>query len=278
MQVCTIAEADINVNSAPGFIRAWRAKGYSVTLSPPEPSGCSRAALVSSLPFRPFRLPDGLANQRCAAGLFDFQQLTIVSFYGQSGNQPAAVAQATDVLAACTASQAPFIVAGDFNLEPTEAVLGEALAVGAIRSLDDAAQGAPLPATGPGRKRRIDHGVCHWSLAASQVDCFNVPFSDHTSVAYDVPLDAPAFLSMPKRSPPTDASSEDVQLLFEAADLSAFWSAIETADVDAAWQVLSDIAEQCLCTPAADPTQGVTSGHQLWRVPAQAAGSRALLL
>ena len=61
------------MNSAPGFIRAWRAKGYSVTLSPPEPSGCSRAALVSSLPFRPFRLPDGLANQRCAAGLFDFR-------------------------------------------------------------------------------------------------------------------------------------------------------------------------------------------------------------
>ena len=176
-----------------------------------------------------------------------------MSFYGQSGNQPAAVAQATDILAACTASQAPFIVAGDFNLEPTEAVLGEALAVGAIRSLDDAAQGAPLPATGPGRKRRIDHGVCHWSLAASRVDCFDVPFSDHASVAYDVPLDAPAFLSMPKRSPPTDASPEDVQQLFEAADLSAFWSAIETADVDTAWQALSDIAEQCLCTPAADP-------------------------
>ena len=67
---------------------------------------------MSSLPFRPFRLPEGLANHRCAAGLFDFQaargtqQIAIVSFYGQSGNQPAAVAQATDVLAACTASQA----------------------------------------------------------------------------------------------------------------------------------------------------------------------------
>ena len=157
-------------------------------------------------------------------------------------------------------------------------MLGEALAAGAIRSLDDAAQGAPLPATGPGRRRRIDPGVCHWSLAANQVDCFEVHFSDHASVAYEVPLDAPDFMTMPKRSQPTDAPPEDVQQLFEAADLSAFWNALGAADVDAGWPALSDIAEQCLCSPAAQSNLGATYGRLLWRAPAQAAGSRALLL
>ncbi|CAE7363201.1 Pol, partial [Symbiodinium sp. CCMP2592] len=133
------------------------------------------------------------------------------------------------------------------NLEPAEAVLGEALAAGAIRSLDDAAQGAALPPTGPGRKRRIDHGVCHWSLAASAVWHLEPSFSDHLSVVYELPLDTPQFMTMPPRSKVCDASSDDLEQWLGEADFDPFWLALATGDVDKGWQELSNVAENCLC-------------------------------
>ena len=192
LQVCTVAEADINVASAPGYIRAWKHRGYQAALSVPEPSGLCRVALISRVNFRVFKIAEGLAQHRCAAGLFEFRsndedrQFVIASFYGQSGNAPAAAAQAEDVLAACNHCNLPFIVAGDFNLEPNEAIIGVARATRVIESLDDASGGAPLPATGPARKRRIDYGLCHWSVAASSILHFDPAFSDHASVCYEL--------------------------------------------------------------------------------------------
>ncbi|CAE7357806.1 unnamed protein product, partial [Symbiodinium sp. CCMP2592] len=204
VHICTIAEADINVASAPGFLRAWKARGFYAALSVPEDSGLSRVALVSSLPFRPFRLAEG--------------------------HQAAASAQISDILAACTAGQGPFVVAGDMNLEPAEAVLGEALAAG--------------DASG---KRRIDHGVCHWSLAASAVWHLEPSFSDHLSVVYELPLDTPQFMTMPPRSKVCDASSDDLEQWLGEADFDPFWLALATGDVDKGWQELSNVAENCLC-------------------------------
>ncbi|CAE7831617.1 unnamed protein product [Symbiodinium sp. CCMP2592] len=134
------------------------------------------------------------------------------------------------------------------NLEPAEALLGEALAAGAIRSLDDAAQGAALPPTGPGRRRRIDHGVCHWSLAASGVWHLEPSFSDHLSVVYELPLDTPQFMTIPTRSKVCDVSSDDLEQWLGEADFVPFWSALAKGDVDTSWQVLSNVAEQCLCS------------------------------
>ena len=124
LQVCTIAEADINVASAPGYIRAWKLRGFQAALSAPDPSGLCRVALISRVNFRVFQISKGFAQHRCAAGLFDLLcdeevcQFVIASFYGQSGNAPAAAAQADDILAACNHSNLPYIVVGDFNLEP----------------------------------------------------------------------------------------------------------------------------------------------------------------
>ena len=166
LQVCTIAEADINVASAPGYIRAWKIRGFQAALSAPDPSGLCRVALISCVNFRVFQIAKGFAQHRCAAGLFDFHcneevcQFVIASFYGQSGNAPAAAAQADDVLAACNHSKLPYIVAGDFNLEPNEAIIGEARAAGAVKSLDDVSWGAPLPATGPAIGRLLPVRFC----------------------------------------------------------------------------------------------------------------------
>ena len=188
------------------------------------------------------------------------------------------MAQATDVLAACTASQAPFIVAGDFNLEPTEAVLGRPLLLVPSVPLTMRPKVHLCQPQVRGESAELIMGYVTGRLLASQVDCFNVPFSDHTSVAYDVPLDAPAFLSMPKRVRPPTLPRKTFNYSLRLPTLVLFGVQSRRLTLTQLGQVLSDIAEQCLCTPAADPTQGVTSGHQLWRVPAQAAGSRALLL
>ena len=252
LQICTVAEADVNVASAPGYIRAWKLRGYQAALAVPEPSGLCRVALISRVNFRVFKLAEGLATNRCVAGFFEFLcdnevcQLVIASFYGQSGNAPAAAAQAEDVLAACSHSHLPYIVAGDFNLEPDESILGEARAMGVVRSLDDASCGAPLPATGPGRKRRIDHGLSHWSVAASAILHFDPHFSDHASVCYDIPLDAPPFHVGPRRRPMNHDSTEVIADRFSQVDCAPFREALAQGNVDNAWCILSDWAEDCL--------------------------------
>ncbi|CAE7314703.1 OTUD4 [Symbiodinium sp. CCMP2592] len=185
-------------------------------------------------------------------------QILIAAFYGQSGNAPAASAQAEDILAICCHSQLPFIVAGDFNLEPTEAIVGEARARGVVNSLDDASNGAPLPATGPGRRRRIDYGLCHWSLAADAITNFEPAFSDHASVCYNIPLDVPAFHVGPRRRVMHEQPTRRLQPVaatFEQIDSTPFQQAIEAHDVDKAWEVMSDWAEACLssATPGAVP-------------------------
>ena len=70
LQICTVAEADVNVASAPGYIRAWKLRGYQAALSVPEPSGLCRVALISRVNFRVFKLAEGLATNRCVAGFF----------------------------------------------------------------------------------------------------------------------------------------------------------------------------------------------------------------
>ena len=249
-----MAEVDVNVASAPGYIRAWKLRGYQAALSVPEPSGICRVALISHVNFRGFKIAEGLAQNRCVAGLFEFLcdeevcQFVIASFYGQSGNAPAAAAQAEDVLAACNHSNLPYIVAGDFNLEPNESILGEARATGAVKSLDDASGGAPLPATGPGRKRRIDHGLCHWSVAASSILHFDPHFSDHASVCYEVPLDVPPFHVGPRRRPMNNDTKDVIADRFSQFDCASFREAMAQGNVDSAWCILSDWAEACLTT------------------------------
>ncbi|CAE7261538.1 unnamed protein product [Symbiodinium sp. KB8] len=252
LQICTVAEADVNVASAPGYIRAWKLRGYQAALSVPEPSGLCRVALISRVNFRVFKLAEGLATNRCVAGFFEFLcdkevcQFVIASFYGQSGNAPAAAAQAEDVLAACSHSHLPYIVAGDFNLEPDESILGEARAMGVVKSLDDASCGAPLPATGPGRKRRIDHALSHWSVAASAILHFDPHFSDHASVCYEIPLDAPPFHVGPRRRPMNHDSTEVIADRFSQVDCAPFREALAQGNVDNAWCILSGWAEDCL--------------------------------
>ncbi|CAE7249901.1 unnamed protein product [Symbiodinium sp. CCMP2592] len=225
-QVCTVAEADINQSS----------------------------------------VAEGFASSRCAAGIFDFQndsevkQVLIAAIYAQSGNPQAASAQTEDILAICCHSNLPFIVAGDFNLEPHEAIVGEARASGAVNSLDDAAQGAPLPATGPGRKRRIDFGLCHWSIAADAIMHFNPEFSDHASVGYQIPLNVPDFHVGPLRRSPHDQPLEDVAAAFASIDCAPFREALNHGQLDRAWNFLSACAETCLCHDRAE----ALPRHQSW--------------
>ncbi|CAE7723192.1 OTUD4, partial [Symbiodinium necroappetens] len=286
LQICTVAEADITVASAPGYIRAWKLRGYQAALSVPEPSGICRVALISRVNFRDFKIAEGLAQHRCAAGLFEFRshdkdrQFVIASFYGQSGNAPAAAAQAEDVLAACNHSNLPFIVAGDFNLEPNEAIIGEARATGVIKALDDASGGAPLPATGPARKRRIDYGLCHWSVAASSILHFDPAFSDHASVCYEVPLDVPPFHVGPRRSPINDDSRDIIAERFSQLDCTPFRAALDQGNIDDAWRLLSDWAEACLTSGSSEAvtlirkkggptTRPITLTQIMWRIGAK---------
>ena len=173
--------------------------------------------------------------------------LLIIAFYSQSGNHIAAEAQIEDVISAAEGSGYRWVCVGDFNLIQHEGLLGNAGVNGAIHLLDDCADGAPLPGTGPSGTRRIDFGISQWSIRATQVSHFSTDLSDHTVVVYTIPWNAPAPFVGPRRLNECVASEEDIAQLYMACDPAPFEEACEAGNYEEAWAWLSFHAEASLC-------------------------------
>ena len=201
IHIAALPEVHVNQSSAPGFVRQWKYHGFHAALAECGPDAHSCVGLVSSEPFKQVQLCVGPGRVRHVAGLFtacassalneesgqSAEGLLIIAFYGQSGNHIAAEAQIEDVIAAAEGSGFRWACVGDFNLLQHEGVLGSAGVNGAIHLLDDCADGAPLPGTGPSGTRRIDFGVSQWSIRATQVSHLSTDLSDHTVVVYNIP-------------------------------------------------------------------------------------------
>ena len=116
---------------------------------------------------------------------------------------------------------------GDFNLQPCDL---ENLWTRGCRALDDAFDDLP----GTSRSgRRIDFGVAGGLIAIALYH--DVGVADHSLVCYDVDL---------ARRP-----KEEVQALFALNwHAEQFEALLASRDVDAAWSLLSDIAERSIFT------------------------------
>ena len=253
-----LSEVDVLPSAGPGYLKQWKQLGWHVCMSEPEPRG-SRVALVSAVPFRPVSLCKGAARTRCAAGLFDVQgpdgdkeTILIVSAYCQSGDEVASSLQTEDILQSSFGTRLRYFALGDWNCEQTQNSIGQLIAHGIARAADDCADGCPLPCTGPGRKRRIDYGVCHWQLPATSVRHYSCHVSDHLVVHYQCDLQAPRCRTGPRRLPICDTSSESLDLYFATWNELPFQEALSNLDVDAAWAFLCNHAESALCNATTD--------------------------
>ena len=197
VDVMALSEVDVLPSAGPGYLKQWKQLGWQACLSEAEPRG-SRVALVSAVPFRPVSLCRGEGRTRCAAGLFDVQgpegeneTILIVATYCQSGDEVASSLQAEDILQSSFGTRLRYFAVGDWNCEQTQNSIGQLIANGIARAADEFADGCVLPCTGPGRKRRIDYGVCHWQLPATSVRHYSCHASDHLVVQYQCDLQAP---------------------------------------------------------------------------------------
>ena len=257
-QIAALPEADIPVQCAAGFIHAWKRRQMQASLSNPD-AGVHRVALCSQIPFRPCVLNVESAATRYAAGTFEVQgpngqceSLLVVAVYLQARNEAAAQQQASEIVSAAVSTGLRYVLIGDFNLEQHQAALGFTIQTGGTHACDSCASPGSLPHTGPGRKRRIDFALSHWRLPASSVhhqDCY---FSDHLVVKYHFQPCAPLAMIGPSRRKVTARTSKHIAELFQACQTQDVTQAIEQGNLDEAWVLLSDVAEQCLCEPSAN--------------------------
>ena len=204
----------------------------------------------------------------------------IVGVYLQSGDEVVASGQAEDVLQQAIHTGFRFVAIG---VQPPAY-----LASGNICAVDECRPGEELPPTGPRlrgrRRRRIDFAVQHVQLRAQEVLHFEGP-SDHVIVSYTYDLSAPKLRRGPRRRLLQDAlDPEVIAAEFANWDQGPFDEAIRAGNLDQAWALLSDVAEDLLChsdsqaTPCSRPwLASEPSCPNTGRSPGRSAGLRLIL-
>ena len=254
-QIAALPEANIPVSSASGYLNAWKRRQMQACVSKPE-AGVHRVSLCSQIPFSPCMLNVEAAATRYAAGTFEVQgpegqgeTLLVVAVYFQAGDEATAQQQASEIIAAAASTGLRYVLIGDYNLEQHQAALGFAIQSGGTHACDSCESHGALPKTGPGRKRRIDFALSHWRLPAASVHHHECYFSDHLAVKYHFSPCAPLAPTGPCRRKVADRSAQQVEELYQACQTQVIEQAIQDANLDEAWNLLSDVAEQCLCEP-----------------------------
>ena len=249
---------DVNLLSAPGYVAEWRAKGYTAILSPIDAATHShRVALVSRVPCRPVKLENVQASSRVAAGLIEaqyrdhFEHVLVVAVYGFPGDEAATDVLIRELLQAIDRFGGTFLLIGDYNTTQHSGAVSHAIRQGQVHALDDASLEAQLP-TNPLRTRRIDFGLSHRRLWADDIFNFETCFSDHKVVGYKLAVTLRSEVFRPPKFVAISSCSEEcVRSKFEQLwQPQAFCTLLDRQDVDAAWALLSNLAEEAM---AAEP-------------------------
>ena len=257
--VLCLQEVDVNSASAPGTVSSFRRHGLFLLLGGFD-GFCYRTAILSSTQGRPVQLQGVQDASRVATAIFEFvssrgvRKVLISSCYGDACDALKATDHAFQVAGASAAVGMEWMMLGDFNVSQDERPVAARLAAaGCIRCLDDFFLcGGPLPMTSPARSRRIDYGWASCDLAPVAVS-HEDGVADHAAVMYGFDLSLPAALCGPSRLPAGGVDNLVPAWHWDARwrpVASSFAAALEQADVNLAWQVLSMAAEEVLCTDA----------------------------
>ena len=261
VDVLAVQELNLEVLSTASFVAILKDRGLHVFLSA-EDNGVYRCAVLARFP----GVAVGMCSGRLAMACFEFLcngsfcKVVVASYYGLVWDSEVAMQGALDAVAQLRATRAVWVLLGDFNLEPSLEPLATNLARGFAVPWDaDFETTERLPGTRESG-RRVDFAVGCGTLAPTGLRQRWV-FSDHAQVAYDVDLGSPAGFGGPAFGALAgDPVSEEAWTRRWKA--ASFDAAVAAGDVNTAWTLLSDCAEDLLRDPAA---VGGCRRTALWR-------------
>ena len=284
VQIVALQEASINLPTRQRFRNVCRQHGFNVVFGGLDEAGVTKVALLSSLPITEFvcdspcpdRIACGVVELRFGAGSeIAYSKLLVSSVYAHACDDVAREIFLKECLQSFSLLNTRWLALGDFNMEVEDPALAPILASGAVHCLDQYFPELP-EATRRDGHRRIDFGLAHPALVAVQrVQSVDVDFgiSDHDLVAYGFEVGdfgvgsykphRPSFLDSSGRSELHVGERE--RRPFPDCDHAlqlAVRCLLDQGEVDEAWTLLSDFAEDQLCS---DFGRGVCRRSSHWR-------------
>ena len=254
VDILAVQELDLKEVSAVTFVEILRKRSVRVFLGGCE-DGVYRCAILSRIGGAPV----DLRHDRLAGAAFEFRcngkwcTVTVASYYGCVSDAEVALRGVEHAVQELKKCQNSWILLGDFNLEALEEPLAGALARGVAWSWAEAFQGAELLPGTRATGRRIDFGLgCGRFFPVSVAQRWS--FSDHAQVVYEVDLDAPNGHRGPTFRPLLAKPVTEQQWLACWPE-DSFTGMLEVDQLDEAWTLLSNTAEDLLAEPGA-------SGHR----------------
>ena len=241
--VVALQEIDVNIHSAESFVQFWASLNWHCVLGGLHDGRMHRICVLARLPLRRVQLEPahGFDDRILACHLGSHDPIMFSCIYGHATDEELAHATATAEVRGLQSSGRPWLLMGDFNLQPCDL---ENLWTRGCRALDDAFDDLP----GTSRSgRRIDFGVAGGLVAIALHH--DVGVADHSSVCYDVDLEYTSYMFASPSRAPQRRLKEEVQALFALNwHAEQFEALLVSRDVDAAWSLLSDIAERSIFT------------------------------
>eukprot|EP00439_Symbiodinium_sp_Y106_P029745 s6446_g3.t1 len=268
VDVAALQEVDIDTVSADAFVQDWKSRGFYATLSP-FVQGIARAAVISRVPCRSVSFHGLIAHDRVCAGILDlpdchaYHKLVFVAFYGKVDDIDFSVQLLRSVVAQLVELGLPFLILGDFNALLSDLEGSGLLDSGVVMPMD-LPFGHDLQGTRRGSARRIDFGLCSNHVFPVSLQ-HSDGVADHYGVLYalDLTLDFDRYRS-PCRRELRDDSYETVASRFDSCwSGELFRQALREGNVDSAWTLLSDAAEQALAVGGCQG--GAVSRSQRWQ-------------
>ena len=257
VQLASLQEVDVNVESAVGFCKHWKTQGFTAVLAPLDADRRQHfVALISSLPIKPIALGGDFDSSRVAAGLVELHRqgkkmsILVLAVYGFPGNLPKTSLLVESLFEKAAAFGGPVLAVGDWNAVEEEGVLAHLVTSGCMIPLDDGDR-SDLKNTNPARTRRIDYGVSTAHIRADAVLHYDrADISDHLCVAYSLNLETwKECAGLPRFKPVEQTDPQIIMNRFrETWEPRAFESCLEAADVDQALVHLYSVAEACLAS------------------------------
>lgn len=274
VDILACQEAGINPASRASFRKACAAYGYQAVYGNVAADEDIQSVLISRVPMRSTLLGSSWP-MRLAAGIVDFEgaKVIVASVYGHAGSETDRNQFFGQIFESISAYGFSWVALGDWNALTTDPVLLDATAAGLACALDDSFPVLPAATrSGSDASRRIDFGIASRCCVPShrfQTD--DTVYSDHHLVSYDFDFVQLQGFFAPRRRICGNTNVKD-DCFLSRWDQLGFDKALASSQVDAAWKLLSDTAEELLCSA---PQQQTTHRSASWRPSKRVRGHKA---
>ncbi|CAE7672255.1 unnamed protein product [Symbiodinium pilosum] len=255
--VLCLQELDVPVASVASFTAACRRYGLHVFMSEAM-DGLHRTGILSKVPGRALTV-EGIAAVRCTCALFEvvangqYVKILLASIHACPSDPALALTETTLTVEALRATRLEWVLFGDFNLDPLlDKEMSQALSQGLAWHWDEPFSCCPATR---GSGRRLDYALGTGRLfPAGAFQAWT--FSDHAIVGYEVDLSEPCGARGPARRALCAEPVAVDKWRSRWGDGAEFLGLLSSGQVDEAWTLLSDAAEDVLCEEGVHSSSG----------------------